>query len=74
MATTTTSSLFDWKFSLKLAFLYILAKLKFVHGWLPETLREQLPIARNKIGWGDRKQLTLPWSTGRSGVATLPIG
>jgi chlorinating enzyme len=52
MTATTNSSLFDWNFSLKLAFLYILAKLKFVHGWLPETLREQLPIGwNNKMFW-----------------------
>jgi hypothetical protein len=52
MTTTTNSSLFNWKFSLKLAFLYILAKLKFVHGWLPETLREELPIGlNNRMFW-----------------------
>jgi Protein involved in biosynthesis of mitomycin antibiotics/polyketide fumonisin len=52
MTTTTTSSLFNWKFSLKLAFLYILAKLKLVHSWLPETLREELPIGfNNRMFW-----------------------
>nr|AGH69809.1 halogenase [Nostoc sp. 'Peltigera membranacea cyanobiont'] len=52
MTVTTNSSSFDWKFSLKLAFLYILAKLKFVHGWLPETLREQLPTGwNNQMFW-----------------------
>ena len=60
--TTTTSSLFDWKFSLRLAFLYILAKLKFLHGWLPETLREQLPI-----GWNNR----MFWVTFKSGGKTI---
>ena len=52
MTMATDSPLFDWKFSLKLAFLYILGKLKFVHGLLSETLREQLPIAwNNKMFW-----------------------
>ncbi|MFP5272826.1 phytanoyl-CoA dioxygenase family protein [Coleofasciculus sp.] len=52
MTATTTSSLFDWKFSLKLAFLYILAKLKFVHGCLPEILREKLPTGwNNQMFW-----------------------
>lgn len=52
MTATTTSPLFDWKFSLKLAFFYILAKLKFVHGWFPETLREELPTGwNNQMFW-----------------------
>ncbi|MEM9540284.1 MAG: phytanoyl-CoA dioxygenase family protein, partial [Cyanobacteria bacterium P01_E01_bin.42] len=43
---------FDWKFSVKLAFLYLLAQLKFLHGFLPETLREQLPTAWDfKMFW-----------------------
>jgi hypothetical protein len=49
---TTSSTSFDWQFSIKLAFLYVLAKLKFIHGLLPETLRDQLPIGwNNKMFW-----------------------
>lgn len=62
MTTTTTSSLFDWKFSLKLAFLYVLAKLKLLHGWLPETLREELPI-----GWNNQ----MFWVAFKSGGQTV---
>jgi chlorinating enzyme len=46
-ATPSNSSSFDWKFSMKLAFLYILGKLTFLHGFLSPTLREQLPTAWN---------------------------
>ncbi|MEG4169320.1 MULTISPECIES: phytanoyl-CoA dioxygenase family protein [unclassified Microcoleus] len=62
MTTTTTSSLFDWKFSLKLAFFYILAKIKFIHGWLPETWREQLPT-----GWNNQ----MFWVAFKSGGKTV---
>ncbi|MEG4225427.1 hypothetical protein QUA35_05440 [Microcoleus sp. N9_B2] len=62
MTATQTFSLFEWKFSLKLAFLYILAKLKFVHGWLPEKLREQLPT-----GWNNQ----MFWVAFKSGGQTL---
>ena len=52
MTETTNSSLFDWKFSLKLAFFYILAKFKFIHGWLPEILKEKLPTGwNNQMFW-----------------------
>lgn len=62
MTVTTTSSLFNWKFSLKLAFLYILAKLKFAHNCLPETLREQLPT-----GWNNQ----MFWVAFKSGGQTV---
>ncbi|MBD2510743.1 phytanoyl-CoA dioxygenase family protein [Nostoc muscorum FACHB-395] len=62
MTVTTTSPLFDWKFSLKLAFLYILAKLKFVHRWLPETLKEKLPT-----GWNNQ----MFWVAFKSGGQTV---
>jgi non-heme Fe2+,alpha-ketoglutarate-dependent halogenase len=43
---------FDFGFSLKLAFQYCLAKLKFLHGLLPKSLREQLPTGwNNKMFW-----------------------
>ncbi|XWK88771.1 MAG: phytanoyl-CoA dioxygenase family protein [Phormidium sp.] len=52
MTATTNFSLFNWKFSLKLGVFYILGKLKFIHGWLPETLREQLPTGwNNQMFW-----------------------
>lgn len=39
-------------FSLKLAFLYTLAKLKFIHTFLPESLRDNLPTGwNNKMFW-----------------------
>jgi chlorinating enzyme len=38
---------FDLKFDLKLAFWYILAKLKFIHPILPKKLRNRLPIGWN---------------------------
>ncbi|NEO87508.1 MAG: hypothetical protein F6J87_25085 [Spirulina sp. SIO3F2] len=44
---TSISNSFDWSFSIKLAALYVLAQLKFLHGFLSETLREQLPTAWN---------------------------
>ncbi|MEM9540282.1 MAG: phytanoyl-CoA dioxygenase family protein [Cyanobacteria bacterium P01_E01_bin.42] len=43
---------FDWKYSLGLALTYILAKLKFLHGFLPEKLKKELPIGWNaKMFW-----------------------
>jgi ectoine hydroxylase-related dioxygenase (phytanoyl-CoA dioxygenase family) len=53
-ATTLTpaSTSFDWQFSIKLAFLYILAQLKFLHRFLTPSLREQLPTGwNNKMFW-----------------------
>lgn len=50
-ANTATTS-FDFKFSAKLAFLYTLSRLKFIHGLLPEKLRDQLPTGwNNKMFW-----------------------
>ena len=41
-----------WNFSAKLGFLYLLAKLKFIHNLLPESLRNQLPTGWNsKMFW-----------------------
>ena len=43
---------FDWAFSLKLAFLYTLAKLKFIHPFLSDSLRDQLPTGwNNEMFW-----------------------
>lgn len=38
---------FNWAFSLKLAFLYTLSKLKFTHPFLPENLNDKLPTGWN---------------------------
>ncbi len=38
---------FDLKFDFKLAFWYILAKLKFIHPILPNKLKTRLPIGWN---------------------------
>ncbi len=43
---------FNLTFSLKLAFLYTLAKLKLIHAFLPEGLRDNLPTGwNNKMFW-----------------------
>ncbi|NEQ81911.1 MAG: hypothetical protein F6K26_17150 [Moorea sp. SIO2I5] len=43
---------FNWTFSLKLAFLYTLAKLKFIHAFLPDSLNDQLPTGwNNEMFW-----------------------
>ncbi len=39
---------FDWAFSIKLFFLYTLAKLKFIHAFLPDSLNNKLPTGWNK--------------------------
>lgn len=61
-ATTTASKTpvnsFNWGFSIKLAFLYFLSRLKFLHGLLPNELRDELPI-----GW-NYQMFWLSFSTG----------
>lgn len=43
---------FNLKYSLRLAFLYVLAKLKFIHSLLPNKLKEELPTGwNNKMFW-----------------------
>lgn len=50
--TNIESSAFDWIFSAKLAFLYGLSRLKPIHRFLPEKLRDQLPTGWNsKMFW-----------------------
>lgn len=52
MTLTTNSLTFDWLFSLRLALLYALAKMKPIHGFLPSSIREQLPTGwNNKMFW-----------------------
>lgn len=52
MSQTDTSIRFDWIYSLRLAFLYGLAKLTFIHSVLPKKLTEQLPTGwNNKMFW-----------------------
>lgn len=47
MSKTDTSMKFNFIYSLRLAFLYTVAKLKFIHPLLPESLTEELPTGWN---------------------------
>ncbi|MEC4805079.1 MAG: phytanoyl-CoA dioxygenase family protein [Jaaginema sp. PMC 1079.18] len=43
---------FDWSFSLKLGWFFLLSRLSFLHWLLPESIRDELPIGWNfKMFW-----------------------
>lgn len=50
--TRNTATSFNWFFSLKLAILFVLSRLHFLHGLFPSNIREELPIGWNyKMFW-----------------------